>query len=57
MPSTHIKWLPCHPYIARPEVADGGDGLQIWRVGVNILNTQTWTAEKGGPQVWELDEG
>ncbi|KAJ4428691.1 hypothetical protein ANN_25684 [Periplaneta americana] len=24
-----------------------GDGLQIWRVAVNILNKQSWTADKG----------
>jgi hypothetical protein len=28
----HIKWVPCHHGMARPQVADGGDGLQIWRV-------------------------
>jgi hypothetical protein len=26
--------------MARPQVADGGDGLQIWRAAVNILNVQ-----------------
>jgi len=30
----------------RPRVADGGDGLQIWRVAANILNKQSRTAEK-----------
>ena len=25
----------------------GGDSLQIWRVGTNILNKQLWTANKG----------
>jgi hypothetical protein len=24
--------------MAHPQVADGGDNLQIWRVAVNILN-------------------
>jgi hypothetical protein len=33
--------------MARPEVADGGEGLQIWRVAVNIMNTQSWTVHKG----------
>jgi hypothetical protein len=28
-------------------VADGGDSLQIWRVAANILNKQSWTANKG----------
>jgi hypothetical protein len=33
--------------MVRPQVADGGDSLQIWRVGENILNKQLWTADKG----------
>jgi len=28
---------PCHYNMVRPQVADGGDGLQIWRVAANIL--------------------
>jgi hypothetical protein len=32
--------------MARPHVADGGDGLQIWRVAVNILNKQLRTADR-----------
>jgi hypothetical protein len=30
-----------------PQVADGGDGLQTWKVTANILNKQSRTAEKG----------
>jgi hypothetical protein len=33
--------------MARPQVADAGDGLQIWRVAANILNKQSLTADKG----------
>jgi hypothetical protein len=33
--------------MARPQVADGGDGLQIWRVSANILNKQSGKADKG----------
>jgi hypothetical protein len=33
--------------MARPQVADGGDGLQIWRVAANILNKQSQTVDKG----------
>jgi hypothetical protein len=40
-------WVPCHHGTARPQVADGGDGLQIWRVAANILNKQSRTADKG----------
>jgi hypothetical protein len=27
-------------------VADGGDGLQLWRIATNIMNTQSHTANK-----------
>jgi hypothetical protein len=33
--------------MARPQVADGGDALQLRRVAANILNKQSRTAEKG----------
>jgi hypothetical protein len=36
-----------HYRMARPQVADGGDGLQIWRVAANILNKQSRTVDKG----------
>jgi hypothetical protein len=42
-----IRWVLCHHGTARPQVADGGDGLQIWRVAANILNKQSRTADKG----------
>ncbi|KAJ4430131.1 hypothetical protein ANN_22341 [Periplaneta americana] len=38
---------PYHHGMARPQVADRRDGLQIWRVAANILNKQSWTADKG----------
>jgi hypothetical protein len=33
--------------MARPQVADGGNTLQVWRVAANILNKQSRTADKG----------
>jgi hypothetical protein len=33
--------------MARPQVADGGEGLQIWRVAANTLHKQSRTADKG----------
>jgi hypothetical protein len=33
--------------MAGRQVADGGEVLQIWRVAVNIMNKQLWTANKG----------
>jgi hypothetical protein len=43
--------------MARPQVADEGDGLQIWRVAANILNKQWRTADRGGPPAWGLGGG
>jgi len=40
--------VPCHHYMARPEVVDGGDGLQIWKVAANMLL-------RNGTQSLELD--
>jgi hypothetical protein len=45
MSNTHVKWVYCHHGMARPRVADRGDGLQIWRVAANILNKQSRTAD------------
>jgi adenylosuccinate lyase len=42
-----IKWVPCHHGMTSPQVADGGNALQIWRVATNILNKQSRTADKG----------
>jgi hypothetical protein len=43
----HVRWVPCHHGRARPQVADEGFGLQIWRVAAYILNKQSRTADKG----------
>jgi hypothetical protein len=53
----HVRWVPCHHGMARPQVVDGGDGLQIWRVAANILTKQSRTADKGGPPAWGLGVG
>jgi hypothetical protein len=52
-----VKWVPCHHGMARPQVADGGDGLQIRRVAANILNKQSRTAGKGFSSSWGLGVG
>jgi hypothetical protein len=26
----HVRWVPCHHSMKRPQVAVGRDGLQIW---------------------------
>jgi hypothetical protein len=43
----HVRWVPCHHGMARPQVADGGNDLQIWRVAANVFNKQSRTADKG----------
>jgi hypothetical protein len=44
--SSIVRWVPCHHGMACPQVADGGDSLQIFRVAANILNKQSRT-DKG----------
>jgi hypothetical protein len=44
----HVKWVPFHHRMARPQVADG-DGLKIWRVAANILNKLSRTADRVWP--------
>jgi hypothetical protein len=34
--AVYVKWVPCHLGMARPQVADGGDSLQVWRVAARI---------------------
>jgi hypothetical protein len=36
--ANHVIRVPLHYDVTRPQVADGGDGLHIWRVAVNVLN-------------------
>jgi hypothetical protein len=43
--------------MARCQVADGGDGIQIWRVAANVLNKQLWTANKGWPSSLGVGRG
>jgi hypothetical protein len=52
------RGFPCHHGMARPQVADEGDGLQIWRVAANIFNQQSRTSDRGsfhlGGWAWGL---
>jgi hypothetical protein len=43
----HVTWVPCHQGMARPQVADGGDGLQIWRLAAIILIGQSRPDNRG----------
>jgi hypothetical protein len=43
----HIRWVPCHHVMARPQAADGGGSLQLWRIAANILNKQSRAADNG----------
>jgi hypothetical protein len=49
--------LVCHHGMARPQVADGGDGLQMWRVSANILNKQPQTAGKWWSSTLGIERG
>jgi hypothetical protein len=54
--SFHVKWVPCHHGMARPQTADR-DGLQIWRVAANILNKQLWTADRKQSSSLQVGQG
>jgi hypothetical protein len=43
--------------MARPQVVDGREGFQIWRVAANILNKQLQTDEKGLSSSLEVGSG
>jgi hypothetical protein len=53
----HVRWVPCHHGMAHPQVADGGDSLQFWKVAVNILNKSRGQPTRGGPPAWGLSVG
>jgi hypothetical protein len=57
MTCRHVKWVPCHHDMAHPHVAGRGDGLQIWKVAVNILNKQSRTADRGWPSSLGIGRG
>jgi hypothetical protein len=42
----NVRWFPCHHSMVRPQVADGGDGLETWRIPAKILKKQLRTADK-----------
>jgi hypothetical protein len=44
---TYLRWVPCHSGMARAQVAEEGDGLQLWRVAADILNIQSRADDKG----------
>jgi hypothetical protein len=44
-----VRWVLSQHGMSHPQVKDGGDGLQTWRVAANILNKQSMTADKGWP--------
>jgi hypothetical protein len=46
--SCNIRWVPCHHGRARPRVADGREGLQIWKVAANVLCREVVTLQLGG---------
>lgn len=43
----HVRRVAFPHGMTRPQVADGGHGLQLWRVPTNILNMHSPTADNG----------
>jgi hypothetical protein len=50
----NVRWVSFHHGIPRSQVAGGGDGLQIWRVAANILNSSHGQPTRGGPPAWGM---
>jgi hypothetical protein len=48
---------PCHNSMERSRIADGGDGLQIRRIAVCLLNKQSRTDGKGRFSSLGVDNG
>jgi hypothetical protein len=44
---TRVKWVPCHHGMERLQVADTGDGIQIWREAADLLYKLRLTENKG----------
>jgi hypothetical protein len=40
--SPMLSGSPSHHGVVCPQVADGEDSLQIWRVAANVLNKHLW---------------
>jgi hypothetical protein len=53
----HVRWVPCHHCMARPQFAGVGDALQVWRVAANVLNKQLRQPTRGGHPAWWLGVG
>jgi hypothetical protein len=53
----HVRQIACHHGMVRPQVADGGDSLQISRVDTNILNKQSRTANRGWSSLLGVGRG
>jgi hypothetical protein len=44
--------------MVHPQVVDGRDSLQIWRVAANLLNKEVVDSRQGvGPPAWQLGVG
>jgi hypothetical protein len=46
-PVAMLGGSPCHHGMTRSRVADGRDGVQLWKLATNILNKQPRSNDKG----------
>lgn len=47
--------VSCYPSMARPQVADEGHDLLIWRVAAVILNRKSRIVNRGRHYTWVLE--
>jgi hypothetical protein len=53
----YVEWVPCYHSVACPQVANRGDGFQMWRVAAIILNKQSRTADRWWPSSLGVGQG
>jgi hypothetical protein len=53
----YVKFVPRHNGMVRPQVGDGGDGLQVQKVAANIFNKQSRTADRGWSSSLGIGQG
>lgn len=46
--SFNVKWVPCHQGVTPSQVADGGAGLQVWRVAADKPSRQAIADSRQG---------
>jgi hypothetical protein len=53
----HVKWVPFHHGMTRPQVADGGEGYKTRRIDGNVWHKKSLAGDRVWPSSFVLCEG